>query len=392
MTTRKHAPSAFALVAFLVAAPVQSADLGALKAPGGSDPLVIPAGAFASDGDAALNYWITGEYISGGTGVTMRAPVYLPPHAFVTDVVVVAKDEHGAMDAHFYLHETPFGTTGRDVEIVHVQTTGSSTAMQYPADNNVDRRFDTSANCYWIEAYLPADTLRLYSVHIFYEDDVIFADGFESANNERWSSTTTGPAFANSGRPELQPARQSADDATASVPELLQLADPEAREALDKALSQRGYGSPAVVPGAAFKTTGSIDYDTYYISNLYGFVYARPGSDSVLVAPVNVPNGAHISFLMFFYRDSHPSLDIRFWLSRMNTWDGLRENLGFDTSSGANTAIRTLTFTSSDLTDPDVDYSHHSYWLTIDVEGYEFSQNYWHEVYAAVILYSLPTD
>ena len=75
MTRQQPTLLASALLALMVAAPATSAGPGATKGPGGNRPLVIPAGAFASDGDHAAAYWIPGEYISGGAGVTSSAGI-----------------------------------------------------------------------------------------------------------------------------------------------------------------------------------------------------------------------------------------------------------------------------------------------------------------------------
>jgi hypothetical protein len=374
----------------LVAALAGTATAGAPEGPGGNSPIVLPAGAFASDGDVPYGYYIPGQYISGGTNVRLRAAVYLPALAYVTDFIVVARDENSSVNGYFYLKEAPFGVIGETNTIATVQTTGSDTAMQYPADYHVDRQINATENIYWVEASLPADDVYLYSVHLHFNDDGIFADGFESADTAPWSGGAGLKSVTIDG---WTPVVDTGEPATHAIPDWMniEIEDVEAREALEHSLKgTENFGSPLVVPGGAFKTVGGIDSDDYYISPVYGFVYARPNLRAKLVAPINLPQGANISHLMFFYRDSNPSQDIEFSLSRMNTWNGAREDLLAESTSGSLAAIRSLTYTSSDLTTSMIDNSHFSHWVTIDLAGFNFVDDYWHEVYAIVVLYTLP--
>jgi hypothetical protein len=356
--------------------------------PGATSPMVLPAGAFASDGDEAFGYYIPGEFISGGTNVRLRAPIYLPARAYVTDFMVVARDQNAASNGYFYLREAPFGTIGDSNVISTIQTTGSDSGLQYPADYSVDRSFDPANNIYWVEASLPADDIYLYSVHIHYIDAALFVDGFEIGNSSRWSSELTLKSIAID---DWTPVTESTEVATKAIPEWMDINDVEVREALKSAMEgTRGFGSPLVVPGGAFKTVGGVDFDDYYISGIYGFVYARPDLRAELVAPFNLPQGATITHFMLFYRDSNPTEDIYFSLSRMNTWDGTREDLLYDSTSGSSAAMRSAIYTSSSLTTAVIDNTHFSHWITVNVEGYQFAEDYWHEVHAFVVLYTVP--
>lgn len=357
------------------------------EVPGGSDPLVLPAAAFASDGDTPASYYLEGAYVAGGTNVRLRAPVYLPAGAFISNFIAVTRDENSSVNAHVYLHETPFGVLGEDLVVSHLETSGSSSEIQYPSDYSVDHQTFSGSRMYWVEAVLPGSDIRLYSVHVFFDDDALFVDGFEAGNLARWDGTSalkSGPANARAPVPDMPTPTAS------TLKKSLGHADSVLLAELDKALKNSAYGSPAVIPGSAFKCTGSIEYDDYYISPSYGFVYARPDERARMVAPVNLPHGAEISWIFLVYRDSNPSSDIDFVFARMNTWDGSRETLLTGATSGATSDIRVQSWEGGNLTTAMIDNSHYSHWFEIEVEGYDFAQDFWHEVHAVMVLYTVP--
>lgn len=387
MKNKRHILFASIVIATMMVAPAFAEGPLTPKGPGGTSPMVLSAAAFSSDGDQPAGYYTPGQFISGGAGVTMRAPVYLPAGAYLTDISAVVQDGHPSYDAHIYLHETQFGSFGADTEIVHLESSGSSSTLQYPADYNLDMACDPANKMYWVEAFLPADDIKLYSVHFFFADKVLFADGFESGTTGRWSTVISAKSLTVDAPTQVV---EKPDEAERVIPTWMQIEDPEAEEALNLAINGKSFGSPLVVPGAAFKSIGGIEFDDYYISGLYGFVYARPDERATMIAPLNLPDGANISFFMIFYKDSNPGSNIDYSLSRMNTWDGSREDLLDEHTLGADSDIRSVTHTSGDLTDSVVDNSHYSYWITIEVEGYDFGDDYWHEVHSIVVLYTLP--
>jgi len=374
----------------LVSLPAVTAAGGETETPGGNSPLVIPAAAFTTDGDNPSAYWTSGPYLRGGVGVRVRATVNLPHLSRITGVSLVARDESTSRDVHVQLKRTPVGVMSETTTITDLQTSGSDWRLVYPTASHVDTDVDTACNSYWLEAVLDSTLLRLYSVHIHYTNNLVFGDCFESADTSRWDSTvgemskSVKPSEADTA--ETLPA---APAETVPLPEWMRVDSPAAQAALEAAAAGKSYASPVVIPGPAFKTVGSVDHAHYLISSYSGCVYARPTERTVLMAPVNLPDGAHITWFMVFYMDSNPSTNMRFWLSRMDTWDGLDESLAYELSSGSSLAIRSIAVPGSDLLDPDVNNSHHSYWVTVDLEGSDSTVDLYHHLYAMVILYTM---
>jgi hypothetical protein len=189
--------------------------------------------------------------------------------------------------------------------------------------------------------------------------------------------------------------------------------DPLAQEALEYSVAQtKGYASPLVIPGPAFKTAGGAEYDDYYFSESYGFIYTRPqdNSGAVMYAPVDLPDGAEIQYFFAFYVDSISDHglavyqdNIGIWLGRLSTVDIDPILYMADTStSGADDGIRALTVTRGQMeaVEPGcatVDTGAHYYWAGVDVGRYDVSppapyddEVWWHKVYAIMVLYTMP--
>lgn len=348
--------------------------------PGSDSPLIIPGSAFAADGADSGNYTKSGGKINGGPSVEVYAGVYLPPNTRITSVELVARDATDSFNATVYLKETPFGTLGSTTNLYTLQTTGNSTSIQR-IFNFADVVVDPHNNLYYLVANLPHSDLRIYQFRIFYEPAVIFADGFESGDTSAWSSTSL---FApnQDKNVELDPIKATTQ---------FWVNDPAFMEALDNSVNQRaGYGSPLVIPGPAFKTHGGADAGDYYISSPYGYLYTRPDETAFFDTPVNLPQGASISFVQVAYIDSNPTGKIMFWLSRVETLTGTMSDLGFIESSGIDGDIRFMTLDAGDLSDPVIDNGFYSYFLDLYVEETDWGASEYNRVYAVTILYTLP--
>jgi hypothetical protein len=139
----------------------------------GSSPLVIPAAAFTNDGgdpDGFTFYFASG-YVDGGGTAYMRAPVYLPHGATVSQVCYTVYDNNASNFTVYLRRKYNFSlaaadtmatlTTAWDDANVH---TDCDTTVNYP---------DTSLNyAYYLTTYLPAADTRLYAVRIYYSEPV----------------------------------------------------------------------------------------------------------------------------------------------------------------------------------------------------------------------------
>ena len=348
--------------------------------PGSDSPLIIPGSSFAADGADSGNYTKSAGRINGGPSVEVYAGVYLPPNTRITSVELVARDATDSFNVTVYLKETPFGTLGGTTNLYTLQTAGNSTSIQR-IFNFADALVDPQNNLYYLVANLPHADLRIYQFRIFYEQAVIFADGFESGDTSAWSSASP-----------LAPQQEKGvilDPVIATTQ--FWVNDPVFMEALDNSLNLRaGYGSPLVIPGPAFKTHGGADAGDYYMSSPYGYLYTRPDETAFFDTPVNLPQGANISFVMVAYIDSNPDAKIMFWLSRVATLTGVMSDLGFLESSGIDGDIRFMTLTAGDLVDPVIDNGFYSYFLNLSVEETDWGASEYNRVYAVIILYTLP--
>ena len=412
----------------LVTASIAAVLLCAGAAEAESDILMIPAAAFSADGSAEDDYISYGDhlYSLNSTSQYLHAWVKLPNRATITNVDMMTRDDSTATITG-YLKRVKFGADGTAETLLTFTSPGnigcSTSGLCHDMESLLEIEVDSANYIYWFDIFVPyapgrtplADYLDFHAVRIMYDyDDLIFADNFESSDTVMWSSETSSKSGVLAGALLQDAAPIAAAEPTdaellARFSSNLYIEDPLAQEAMENALlGKAGYGSPYVIPGPAFKTQGYIGYDGYYFSESWGIVYARPGEDdgAVMYAPVNLPDGAEISFYMAFFVDSvrsGVSDDIRFWLSRMDSTDVIpTDDMVYETSSGRDTNIRTISVSSGSMEtavpgSTTVNNARYSYWATIDVGPYDTSppdpygdEEWWHKVYAIVILYTMP--
>jgi hypothetical protein len=417
MTTKLSCTALFVCLAALV--------LGSGSVQAGSDILMIPAAGFATDGASEDDYINYGDYLETSKTLHFHAWVQLPHNARITNVDMMTRDD-GAGTITGYLKRTPFATNGDTETLLTFTSPGNigctGSGLCHDMESLLDIPVDAVGYGYWFDVVVPDAQgspddydLAFYAVRIMYDyQETTFSDGFESGDTSEWTlhaPAKSATAATRSFRKDL-PSSPS-EDREAELLEWLytsfSIDDPQAAEALGKALlGKAGYASPYVIPGPGFKTAGYIEYDDYYFSEGAGFVYVRPSAEdgTIMHAPVNLPDGAEIAWYFAFYVDSvrtGTSADIRFWLSRMDAADIIpTDNLVYEVTSGRDTEIQAISADDDDMEaavpgSTTVNNALYSYWATIDVGPYDVSppnpyqdEEWWHKVYAIVILYTMP--
>ncbi len=392
----------------------------AQELPVGTSALMIPAGAFSADGTDQGNYFNNGKRISTNATIQLHAAIYLPNTATITQVDMMTRDDDVGTIT-MYLKRNRFGVDGTHETLLTFTSPGNigctTNGLCHDMESLLDIKVDTANYIYWLDLRVPDDTgtgtdLEFYAVRILYDsDDVIFADTFESGDTGFWDGSTLKAGYLEQAidLPDRNEARERILDSLSQV----YIEDPLAQEALEYAVAQtKGYASPLVIPGPAFKTAGGTEYDDYYFSESYGFIYTRPQDNggAVMYAPVDLPDGAEIQFFMALYVDSITDAgvagyqdNIRFWMGRLSTVD-IDPSLTMvnASTSGANDGIRALTVTRAQMEAVEagcatVDTGAHYYWAGVDVGRYDTSppapyddEDWWHKVYSIVILYTMP--
>ncbi len=391
-----------------------------------TNSLMIPAAAFSADGTNQFAYINYGDSLETGTTLHFHAWVKLPNAATITNVDMMTLDEDSATITG-YLKRTKFGVDSGTETLLTFTSPGnigcSTSGLCHDMESLLDIRVDAANYAYWFDLVVPdadgspptENDLAFYALRIMYDyEDMIFSDTFESSDASMWTLQTGGKSGLSTAEeiPKAKPITVDGpvdEQRLAMFESALAIKDPRARDALENALlGKAGYGSPYIIPGPAFKTQGYTDYDTYYFSESYGFVYGRPGDEdgTNLTAPVNLPNGAQISWFFALYVDSVRfgfQEDIRFWLSRMDATDIIpTDNMVYEVTSGRSTAIESIAVDDDDMEaavpgSTDVNNDRYSYWVTLDVGAYDVSppdpysdEEWWHKVYAIMILYTMP--
>ncbi len=410
--------SAYRLLVVLIPAVIL---LGASHLGAETRYMMIPAASFAADGTDQYNYINYGDRLETETTLHFQTGVRLPNASVITSMDMMTRDDDsGTITVKF--KRTKFGSdTGTETLLTFTSPGNmgcSTTGLCHDMESLLDIKVDSANYTYWFDVLVPDDTgtgtdLQLYGVRISYEvDDLIFADTFESTDTRMWSSESTAKALEVEHR--QVPGSGAFPTEEKRIDEILsglRVEDPEAREALEKALKrQDGFGSPLIIPGPAFKTTGYTEYDDYYFSESYGFIYARPNGDgdgALMTTGVNLPDGAEISFFMAFFvdtrRDNYIQGNIQFWFDRLDTVDRNSEiHMVYAESSGIEAGIRSLSVNRSamEAVEPGcttIDNSHYLYYVTVDVGPYDISppdpygdEEWWHKLYAIVFLYTMP--
>ncbi|RLE27548.1 MAG: hypothetical protein DRJ61_17320 [Acidobacteria bacterium] len=384
--------------------------------------LMIPAASFSADGTDQYEYYNYGDFLETNVTLHFHAGVKLPNAARITNVDMMTLDDDSGTIT-MYLKRTKFGfDTGHETLLTFTSPGNIGCTTQglcHDMEGSLDIKVDASNFNYWFDLVVPDDTgsgtdLRFYAVRIMYEvDDLIFADTFESTFTDMWDSDSAAKAATvdDGGAASADPADGlTTDERYEEFLSHLYVEDPLAHEALEKALKGvEGYGSPLVIPGPAFRSPGYTEFDDYYFSESYGFIYGRPAGEdgAVMTAGLNLPNGAEIAFFMAFYvdsrRDAYIDGNIRFWLERMDAADIIPTlTMVYTQTSGVDDDIRALSVNQSTMeaVEPGcttINNDQYTYWLTIDVGPYDLSppdpyadEEWWHKVYSIVILYTMP--
>ncbi len=124
---------------------------------------------------------------------------------------------------------------------------------------------------------------------------------------------------------------------------------------------QKAYTSPMLVPAAAFHSDGS-DPDSHSFYFNVGFIGSdNDGTSTCMYAPINLPDGAHVTDFYSNLMDNNASLEMSVYLLRVDKDTGWASEMASVTSTGADTNIDSL-WTNS-ITDPDIDW-HYAYFVT----------------------------
>jgi hypothetical protein len=137
-----------------------------------TSPLLIPAAAFSSDGFDPASMWFSfwGGYLQGGNVNTcVKAPVYVPQHASLTDMYVSVYDNDAAASVWVRLFRVD-NYTGTVTEIASVATgvAAAGDYIQRPWDSLGNLKVQYPQFSYYLGACLESSTTRLYSVRIYY--------------------------------------------------------------------------------------------------------------------------------------------------------------------------------------------------------------------------------
>ena len=160
------------------------------RAFGESGNEMIPAAAFSVSGfDPDGHQFWAAEGCYRGTSTTsgcIKAPVYLPRYAKVTQVQATVYDNDGIEDVLIHLNRVD-RTSGTVLTMAEVETSIDGTSLQYPLDDSIEEPVIQYPDySYYVGTCLNSASLRLYGVNISYEA-ALFRDGFESSGTDGWS-------------------------------------------------------------------------------------------------------------------------------------------------------------------------------------------------------------
>ena len=159
---------------------------------GGSSPLVIPAAAFATNGNYDDTYFfhpfegsMRGKSATDGC---VHAPAYLPQGAEVFQVYASVLDEDAAADVYIDLKRSNNYAYHDADTMASAHTNGSSSVIQSIFDESISHALVSYPRFhYWVQLCLPSADTKLYSVRIYFVDNEIFSDGFESGGVTAWN-------------------------------------------------------------------------------------------------------------------------------------------------------------------------------------------------------------
>jgi hypothetical protein len=160
---------------------------------GGGSPLVVPAAAFATNGNHDDTYFfhpfqghMRGKSATDGC---VQAPVYLPRGARVFQLYASILDDDSGADVYVTLMRSDnFAYHDADT-MGSTHTNGASDSIQTPYDQTIQHPdVEYPRYHYWVSMCLPSADTKLYSVRIYFTDSEIFSDSFESGDTGAWSS------------------------------------------------------------------------------------------------------------------------------------------------------------------------------------------------------------
>ncbi len=143
----------------------------------------------------------------------------------------------------------------------------------------------------------------------------------------------------------------------------------------------KSWGSPMVIPAAAFSTDGVDPEGHYYDAR--GFLNGD-GSDNSMVAPVYLPEGATLNKIVAYVYDNSDSCganaNVHVYLNRNHLSSAAYEVIGYTGSSGASGSPHPI---EDDTIDGgSVNNLVYAYWLHLNMCSTA------HELYSVVIYYS----
>ena len=301
-------------------------DAGAALAAIEHSPLVVPAVELIDV--APLDRSIGVSIVRGSVtstdehAVGIRA-VHLPEGAQVTALAAFAIDENGAENLQVQLWRRQISTGHLEgIEMAAAPTIGTSAAMQEPRDTSVSApEIENGLYVYWVAARMPADT-ELFGIQIEYLVP-LFADGFESEDTSAWLGAV-----------------------------------------------EPGFTSPVSVNFADLvSTTVGLDGcwyggDTGSTAEAYVMGGEHDGAGCCFVAPVHLPNGVEVTFMISYLVDSGAS-DITLSLRRKSLANQVVSvPLATLMSSGSGNSVRL--FADGTIQNSVIDNDSYSYFLSSD--------------------------
>lgn len=166
------------------------------KGIGGDSPMVIPAAAFATNGNYEGTYFfhpfegnMRGKSATDGC---VQAPVYLPEGATIYQIYASILDEDAGEDVYVSLVRSD-NYTYHDADTLGTShTNGSSATIQTIFDASISHPLVKYPRYhYWVQLCLPSADTKLYSVRVYFTDDGhCFSDAFESGGTSAWSGVS----------------------------------------------------------------------------------------------------------------------------------------------------------------------------------------------------------
>lgn len=162
------------------------------KGLGGGSPMVIPAAAFATNGnydDTIFIHPFEG-YIRGksGTDGCVQAPLYLPQGAEISEVYASILDNDAGANAFVALMRSDNTAYHDSDELAYMTSISASSSMQAVFDSTINHHIVRLPRYhYYIQTCLPSADIRLFSVRVYFNDSELFSDEFESGSMSAWN-------------------------------------------------------------------------------------------------------------------------------------------------------------------------------------------------------------